>query len=415
MSGQARSVARLRRGAVALLLGLSGCAGLAGCVGRPDGALTPVPGAAGAGTEVGLLVATTREPSAQDVELFSGERGAGLGFADITVSIPPDGARAIGEVQRPTTMPGDPTRDFVVTEARRLELPEALETFSRRLEATPGRRVLVFVHGYNNRFDDVVFRFAQIVHDSDAAVAPVLFTWPSRASLLAYGYDRESTNYSRTALETVLRALARNPAVAEIDVLAHSMGNWLTMEALRQMAIRDGAIAPKIRTVMLAAPDIDVDVFRGQMLDIGKERPQMVLFVSGDDRALAVSKRVWQSSARLGAIDPTREPYRSEIEASGLTVIDLTKVRAGDGLHHGKFAASPEVVQLIGTRLMTGQALTDARASVGERIIQLSTGVAATAGTAVGVAVAAPAAVVDPGTRRAIDETLGSSPPPVRD
>ena len=386
--------------------------GLAGCGGHVEGALTPVPTAAGVGSEVGLLVATTREPATNEVDLFSGERGLGLEFADITVSVPPDSARAVGEVQWPKVAPGDPARDFVVVDARRLDLPQALATFSRRLAATPGRRVLVFVHGYNNRFDDAVFRLAQIVHDSDASVAPVLFTWPSRASLLAYGYDRESTNYSRTALETVLREIAHDPAVGEVDILAHSMGNWLTMEALRQMAIRDGRVAPKIKTVMLAAPDIDIDVFRGQMRDIGRERPQMTLFVSGDDRALAVSKRVWQSSARLGAIDPSQEPYKTEIEASGLTVIDLTKVKAGDRLNHGKFAESPEVVQLIGTRLMAGQTLTDSRASVGDRIIQLSTGVAAGAGTAIGVAVSAPAAVVDPGTRRAINETLGPAPPP---
>jgi esterase/lipase superfamily enzyme len=47
--------------------------------------------------------------------------------------------------------------------------------------------VLVFIHGFNNRFDDAVFRFAQIVHDADARVVPVLFTWPSRGSVLAYG------------------------------------------------------------------------------------------------------------------------------------------------------------------------------------------------------------------------------------
>ena len=61
----------------------------------------------------------------------------------------------------------------------------------------PKRRALVFVHGYNNRFDDAVFRFAQLVHDTNAAVVPVLFTWPSRANALSYGYDRESAGLSR--------------------------------------------------------------------------------------------------------------------------------------------------------------------------------------------------------------------------
>jgi esterase/lipase superfamily enzyme len=99
--------------------------------------------------------------------------------------------------------------------------------------ATPRHRALVFVHGFNNRFDDAAFRFAQIVHDTGAEVAPMLFTWPSRGSLFAYGYDRESTTYSRDALEQALNMLARDPAVSEIDILAHSMGNSLTLETLR--------------------------------------------------------------------------------------------------------------------------------------------------------------------------------------
>ena len=91
---------------------------------------------------------------------------------------------------------------------------------------TPGRRVIVFIHGFNNRFDDAVYRFAQIVHDSEVKAVPVMFTWPSRGSVWAYGYDRESTNYSRDALEQLLQVLSKDPSVGEVSVLAHSMGNW---------------------------------------------------------------------------------------------------------------------------------------------------------------------------------------------
>jgi esterase/lipase superfamily enzyme len=38
------------------------------------------------------------------------------------------------------------------------------------------------------------------------------------------------------------------------------MGGWLAMEAIRQMAIRNGRINGRIRSIMLAAPDIDIDI-----------------------------------------------------------------------------------------------------------------------------------------------------------
>ena len=141
------------------------------------------------------------------------------------------------------------------------------------LSANAAGHVLVFIHGYNNRFESAVYRLAQIVHDSDAPVVPVLFTWPSRGKLLAYTYDRESANFSRDALERLLTLLARNPKVDSISILTHSMGNWVTLEALRQMAIRNGRILPKIKDVMMAAPDVDVDVFRTQLAQLASRNP----------------------------------------------------------------------------------------------------------------------------------------------
>ena len=373
--------------------------------GSVRGVLVPndqtVPGA----RRVDMLVATTRERT-NSAEMFSGARGQALAFASIAVSIPPASARQVGEVQWPRQVPGNPATDFVTLKADVVDRSEALSWFQRKVRGVPRRQVLVFIHGFNNRFEDAVFRFAQVVHDSDAPVVPVLFTWPSRGSVLAYGYDRESTLYSRNALEKLLNAIARDPAVGEISILAHSMGNSLALETLRQMAIRDGRVAPKIRNVLLAAPDVDVDLAKEAIMDMGPKakRPSFTLFVSQDDRALAVSRRVWGSSARLGAINPDQEPFRTQIERADVTVVDLTKLRAGDALHHAKFAESPEVVRLIGKRLAEGQAVSGSRIGLGDRIIQLTAGTAAAVGTAAGIAVSAPVAILDQQTRESLGE-----------
>jgi len=382
---------------VALGLLLSGCAGV-------RGVLVPVDGSVPGASKVDMLVATTRERT-NLAEMFSGARGPSLRFANLTVSIPPAQARQVGEVQWPRQVPGNPATEFVTLKADMIDRQQALAWFHRSLRSVPRRQVLVFIHGFNNRFEDAVFRFAQIVHDSDAPVVPILFTWPSRGSVLAYGYDRESTAYSRNALETMLKAISRDPSVGAISILAHSMGNSLALETLRQMAIRDGRVAPKIRNVLLAAPDVDVDLAREAIVDMGPraQRPAFTLFVSQDDRALAVSRRVWGSTARLGAINPDQEPYRTQLEQANVTVLDLTKLKAGDALNHGKFAESPEVVQLIGKRLAEGQTISDSRVGLGDRIIQVTAGAAAAVGTAAGLAVAAPVAAIDPQSR----ETLG--------
>ena len=390
------------------LLALAALA-LSACGGRPRGTLLATHVRAPGANVVEMLVATTRSPEqAQPGEMFSGERGRGLAFADIAVSIPPDGARHTGEVQWPSVPPGDPMREFSTVSADRLDKDAALAKFDARIRQTPKRQVLVFVHGYNTRFEEAVYRFAQIVHDSQASALPVLFTWPSRGKLLAYGYDHESASYSRDALERVLHALAADRNVGEISVLAHSMGNWVTLEALRQMAIRERGLPPKIRNVMLAAPDVDFDVFRRQIQEIGIKPSLFTLFVSRDDEALAVSRRVWGNEPRLGAVDSNREPYREILKEDRILVVDLTDVSSPDHIRHSKFAEAPEVVRAIGVRLAGGQALSDSQAGVGDRIGQIAVGAASTVGAAAGVAVAAPFAIVDPRTRENLGEQMES-------
>jgi len=382
---------------------------LSACAERSRGNLVSTNLRAPGTSQVGMLVATTRRAEgAPPGEMFTGERSAQMSFADIVISIPPDGARQAGEVQWPATPPGDPMREFVAVKAERLTREAAVAEFDRRIRATPKRQALVFVHGYNTRFEEAVYRFAQIVHDSRTSALPVLFTWPSRGKLLQYGYDHESASYSRDALEAVLRHLNDDKNVGEISILAHSMGNWVTLEALRQMAIRDKAIAPKITNVMLAAPDVDFNVFQRQIHAIGVRPSLFTLFVSRDDEALAASRRVWGNEPRLGAVDPNSEPYREDLTRERVKVFDLTDIRVDDPTGHAKFARSPEVVQLIGARLAQGQTLADSQAGVGDKLGHVAAGAGAAVGAAAGTAIAAPFAIVDPRTRENLSDRLES-------
>ncbi|MBN8535226.1 MAG: alpha/beta hydrolase [Rhizobiales bacterium] len=349
---------------VALITLLAGA--LAGCSSRPQPAL----GVAGdvlrpdAASVVNVLAITTRRPSEDAALRFSGERTLTPRFAEVAVSIPKN--RKTGEIQWPSGGIADPAQNFG---AVRFEAMER-DAFAKRLLTSAQktkRHVLVFVHGYNTRFDEAVFRIAQIVHDSGAEVTPVLFSWASWASLGSYPYDRESAALGRDSLELLLAKLADTPSVGQVSVLAHSMGGWLTLETMRQMVIRKGTIPPKIKDVMLAAPDVDVDVAaaQGRVLQQARNKPRVTLFVSSDDKALGASRWLWGSTDRLGAIDPSREPYRSNLARSGVTVVDLSDVRGGDSLNHGKFAENASVVKLIGQRLASNQSLESDGASGG--------------------------------------------------
>ena len=90
-----------------VVLGLAGCA-------SPHGFLEPVAVDTPGTSHVEMVVATTRTRADTPAEMFAGGRNVTPSFADITVSIPPDGSRQIGDVQWPKAsarQSGDGFRD----------------------------------------------------------------------------------------------------------------------------------------------------------------------------------------------------------------------------------------------------------------------------------------------------------------
>ncbi len=345
--------------------------------------------------KVSIYVATTRH-SASEPQYFTGERGPRLAFAKVDITVPRE--HRAGELELPdSNANADPAKHFAVSSVELMPLETIQADVRRAVTRLPAaeRDVLVFVHGYNTNFADAAFRFAQIVYDSGFKGVPVLFTWPSRASLLAYPYDRESAFYSRDFLELNLRAISKDIGAARMDVLAHSMGTLLTLETLRQAAIRgDGSFGGKLRNVMLAAPDVDLDVFKMQMRTI--KRP-VTVFISSDDRALAFSRRFAGDKTRLGALSASDTQDVAELEQLGVDLIDLSEVSTSDSLNHGKFASSPKVVAMIGQRLQADRGIKTRGPGLGDRLGDIAGGVVGTVGGTLELVVTAPATIATGG------------------
>ncbi|OSI65180.1 hypothetical protein BSZ21_21850 [Bradyrhizobium canariense] len=347
------------------LMVLALCCG--SCSRVPVDALLPVGQVEAEGSSiVPILVATNRNRTAAgNAAMFGSERADQTNYASIAVSIPRDASRTVGQVQWPTSSPGDPRQSFVTLAADPIEKPAfvaALAVAARKPRAQG--KVLVFIHGFNNRFDEAVYRFAQIVHDSGAPGTPVLFSWPSRGSvsLQAYKEDAESATESRDVLSQVLDAIAAIPNVKEVTVLCHSMGCFLAFETLRARAMT-GRIGAKIRNVLFVAPDVDAEGFRLRLHEMGSARPRFALFVSQDDAALNLSRSLRDGAIRLGGIDPDQEPYRTDFAREKLEVFDLTRLRGR--AHSRAFDEVTSVMSMIQERLVGEEQIADRRSPAG--------------------------------------------------
>lgn len=333
---------------LALTLLLSACGG-----DHVKGVLIPVAATVAGATPVDLLVATSRTYDDATGE-FSASRGKTVSYQRLRLSIPP--THKPGAIEWPDVVPGNPETNFV--SLANAQLDDAAFDAAVSAMVPPSGEVLVFVHGYNTDYEEGVFRFAQIVADSNIKTLPILFSWPSRGETKDYLTDRESTLASRNRLRQFLDRLGRHPRVKRFDIMAHSMGTFLTMETLVQAKLAGNPeFSGKLGTLILAAPDIDVDVFLTQFETIGRRPRPTVIMISRDDRALMLAQRLAGDVVRVGAASITARASVEAIKAYGFTVVDLTEVESTDSANHAKFAASPLVVQKLGIRLNDANAL----------------------------------------------------------
>lgn len=312
-----------------------------------------------------LFIITTREASEVVGAFFSAERAPELGLASVDVTIPPN--HQVGKVERPKRLPPDPRKEFAAVDPAIYRSDAAfLSELNAELMTRPrgsDRRVLLFVHGYNTTTSDAILHLAQFVEDTGFSGVPVLFTWASAARTPRYVYDLNSALIAREKLGEMAGLLAQSRA-EQVDILAHSMGTFLTMEGLVEAQQR-GTLGKRgqINTIMLASPDIDIDLFRSQIAQLPKPiLNKMFLLVSKDDSALRVSRIIAGGVPRVGATDA------AELEKLGLTVIDLSEIEDSSTGSHSKFTGSPEVVQLIGAGLNNAGTFHGSSPKLGELI-----------------------------------------------
>ena len=143
--------------------------------------MVPIEKAPAGAKTVDLLAITTRAPSVVPGEIYSGARSRTLSGRIIEVSIPPN--HKPGVLKFPSGTKPDPENEFA---ALSVEVPNPENAWAWFDQQETEGRLLIFVHGYNVRFADAVYRLAQITHDLPVVAAPVLFSWPSDGKLVGY-------------------------------------------------------------------------------------------------------------------------------------------------------------------------------------------------------------------------------------
>ncbi|MBZ0148797.1 MAG: alpha/beta fold hydrolase [Pseudorhodoplanes sp.] len=197
--------------------------------------------------------------------------------------------------------------------------------------------ILVFVHGYRVPFEDAIFKAAQIAFDATFTGPVVAYSWPSAGTLAGYIYDNNSARHAASKFRRFLSKVQEYAGEKRIIVVAHSMGSDMVSEALYQASLEREKL--NISELVLAAPDIDKDLFTSRVKDIKSVAGKVTIYASNKDRALLASKAGAMAS-RMGYVDASGPNL-----VDGIEVIDVSAAGAGMfDLHHGTYSGDRTVL-----------------------------------------------------------------------
>jgi hypothetical protein len=136
----------------------------------------------------------------------------------------------------------------------------------RHLALSRRKQITVYVHGFNTKFANNLKLVSEFWHYMSRDEVMISFDWPSKGSMFSYEVDKANANFAIRQFRELLEFLAANTSAKQINIIAHSAGNPIAVEALRQLSLmhydldnEEAQRRTKIGRVVLAAPDMDLD------------------------------------------------------------------------------------------------------------------------------------------------------------
>ena len=309
-------------------------------------------------SSVALTFATNRQREDDVVKggrrlaSFGPRSGGEMHYGSSRITVPNEPATS-GTLSRALALlrtAEDPSREPTVADRKeqaREKVIEAWRAASANAAEFKGH-ALVFIHGFNNSFDDALMRAAQIAQGLKFDGPVIVYSWPSRGVVRDprdYNYDKDEATRAIDLVRSFLEMVAAESGASKINVVAHSMGNFVLLNVLREVAKIRAAGGHttdlKLHEVVLAAPDIDRAQFEALIENIIELANGFTLYASGSDRALQLSQSLAGGRQRIGDLSSGVPTI-----VKGVDTIDISQ--AGDdlfGINHATFANHPHLLR----------------------------------------------------------------------
>lgn len=232
--------------------------------------------------------------------------------------------------------------------------------------SSPGRNLLVFIHGFDNSFEDAITRAAfnqQWIADPKKPAGEttvVTFSWPSLGKLIStplpwddYFHDQTAAGQSGAHLMNFFAQL--QPVITDARksgsrcfLLAHSMGNWALQAGVETWFSHGKEPSSLFDGAFLAAADERYDTFSipfpGRLSGLEQLTRKLCILYSTEDEVLDASKLINLGAQRLGQDGPKNMGDATAFPAAKYTMIDCSSFDDYDcdfGSSHQYYRRSP--------------------------------------------------------------------------
>jgi esterase/lipase superfamily enzyme len=283
-----------------------------------------------------------RIKSKEPAEMFGTKRANSVSYGVCDVSIPRNHKKGVLEDASLFKLQykNDPEKHISLLKVDVRDKDNFFSKVRAGVDASPDKKAFIFIHGYNVSFEDASRRTAQMTYDLGFKGAPVFYSWPSVNEILGYNIDEGNNEWSETNLKVFLNDFLSKSDAKNIYLIAHSMGNRMLTRALVSIIAENPENAKRIKEIILAAPDIDADVFKNVIAPaLIKNNNPVTLYVSSNDWALYMSRK-FSSYPRAG------QTGEAMTILTGMDTIDATNVNCGL-LGHSYIGDAPDVLSDI--------------------------------------------------------------------
>jgi len=264
----------------------------------------------------------------KDNRSYTGERGE-FEYGIAQVSIPK--SHNPGELERPLRILtfeffNENTEDHIVIIGKPKVVRKRyfIELLRRNVEANPRDGVFVFIHGYNVSFNEAIRRTGQLAYDLNFEGPAITYSWPSKSKVDDYLTDSEQIHLSKKYMKKFLVDIKKHSGASRISVVAHSMGNRAFTRVFSDMVNESGLASPVFDQVVLAAPDIDAQIFKEEIAPAIKGGAnQITLYTSNNDNVLELSSKLRSKRPRAG------QSGKDIVVVDGINTIDASSTNDG--------------------------------------------------------------------------------------